>query len=46
MCLINGKHTRDFTFIDDIVEGVIKTLDNTATTKMLIGKVIYLIQAS
>jgi UDP-glucuronate 4-epimerase len=27
----NGKHTRDFTYIDDIVEGVIKTLDNSAT---------------
>ena len=27
----NGNHTRDFTYIDDIVEGVIKTLDNTAT---------------
>lgn len=26
----NGKHTRDFTYIDDIVEGVIKTLDNPA----------------
>ncbi len=26
-----GKHTRDFTYIDDIVEGVIKTLDNNAT---------------
>ena len=26
-----GKHTRDFTFIDDIVEGIIKTLDNIAT---------------
>jgi UDP-glucuronate 4-epimerase len=26
-----GKHRRDFTFIDDIVEGVIRTLDNTAT---------------
>jgi UDP-glucuronate 4-epimerase len=26
-----GKHTRDFTYIDDIVEGVIKTLDNPAT---------------
>jgi UDP-glucuronate 4-epimerase len=25
-----GKHTRDFTYIDDIVEGVIKTLDKTA----------------
>ena len=27
-----GKHTRDFTYIDDIVEGVIKTLNNTATS--------------
>ena len=26
-----GKHTRDFTFIDDIVEGIIKTLDCPAT---------------
>ncbi|MDX9990156.1 NAD-dependent epimerase [Thiothrix unzii] len=26
-----GKHRRDFTYIDDIVEGVIRTLDNTAT---------------
>ena len=26
-----GKHTRDFTYIDDIVEGVIKILDHTAT---------------
>ena len=26
----NGKHTRDFTFIDDIVDGVIKTLDYPA----------------
>ncbi|MDC3396028.1 NAD-dependent epimerase [Candidatus Pelagibacter sp.] len=25
----NGNHTRDFTYIDDIVEGIIKTLDNT-----------------
>ena len=25
-----GKHTRDFTFIDDIVDGIIKTLDNNA----------------
>ncbi len=24
----NGKHTRDFTYIDDIVEGVIKILEN------------------
>ena len=28
----HGKHTRDFTYIDDIVEGVIKTLDNPATS--------------
>ncbi len=26
----HGKHSRDFTYIDDIVEGVIKTLDNPA----------------
>ena len=26
----NGNHTRDFTYIDDIVEGIIKTLDNPA----------------
>lgn len=25
-----GNHTRDFTYVDDIVEGVIRTLDNTA----------------
>jgi UDP-glucuronate 4-epimerase len=25
-----GKHKRDFTYIDDIVEGVIRTLDHTA----------------
>lgn len=25
-----GKHRRDFTFIDDIVEGIIRTLDNPA----------------
>jgi len=25
-----GNHTRDFTYIDDIVEGIIKTLDNPA----------------
>jgi len=25
----HGRHTRDFTYIDDIVEGVIRTLDNT-----------------
>lgn len=26
-----GNHKRDFTYVDDIVEGVIRTLDNTAT---------------
>ncbi|MFO7581456.1 NAD-dependent epimerase [Guyparkeria sp.] len=26
-----GRHRRDFTYIDDIVEGVIRTLDHTAT---------------
>ena len=30
----NGKHTRDFTYIDDIVEGVIKTLDNPAISNI------------
>ena len=29
-----GKHTRDFTYIDDIVDGIVKTLDNTATNNM------------
>jgi UDP-glucuronate 4-epimerase len=27
----NGKHKRDFTYIDDIVEGVVRVLDKTAT---------------
>ncbi|MDQ3618365.1 MAG: NAD-dependent epimerase [Pseudomonadota bacterium] len=27
----HGHHRRDFTYIDDIVEGVIRTLDNTPT---------------
>ncbi len=27
----NGNHRRDFTYIDDIVEGVIRTLDNVAS---------------
>tara|TARA_B100000787_G_scaffold67847_1_gene49809 strand:+ start:7747 stop:8769 length:1023 start_codon:yes stop_codon:yes gene_type:complete len=27
----HGKHTRDFTYIDDIVEGVIKSLDSSPT---------------
>jgi len=26
-----GKHRRDFTYVDDIVEGVVRTMDNTAT---------------
>jgi hypothetical protein len=26
-----GKHQRDFTYVDDVVEGVIKTLDKVAT---------------
>ena len=30
----NGEHTRDFTYIDDIVEGVIKTLDNKPTSNL------------
>ena len=29
-----GKHTRDFTYIDDIVSGIIKTLDNPATSNI------------
>ena len=28
----HGKHTRDFTYIDDIVEGVIRTLDRVPTS--------------
>jgi UDP-glucuronate 4-epimerase len=28
----HGHHTRDFTYIDDIVEGVIRTLDRVATS--------------
>ena len=27
----HGKHSRDFTYIDDIVEGVLKTIDNPAS---------------
>ena len=26
-----GKHTRDFTYIDDIIEGIAKTIDNPST---------------
>ncbi len=29
-----GKHTRDFTYIDDIVEGIIKTIDSPATKNL------------
>ena len=32
-----GKHTRDFTFIDDIVEGIIKTIDSPAGYKFKLG---------
>jgi UDP-glucuronate 4-epimerase len=28
-----GKHTRDFTYVDDIVEGVVRTLDHVASPK-------------
>ncbi len=28
----HGKHSRDFTYIDDIVEGIVKTIDNPATS--------------
>ncbi|MEE2681261.1 MAG: NAD-dependent epimerase/dehydratase family protein, partial [Planctomycetota bacterium] len=27
----HGKHTRDFTYIDDIVQGIIRTMDTTAS---------------
>ncbi|MFO0827480.1 MAG: NAD-dependent epimerase [Phycisphaerales bacterium] len=27
----HGKHTRDFTYVDDIAEGVVRALDHTAT---------------
>ncbi len=30
----NGKHSRDFTYIDDIVKGVLKTLDNPASINL------------
>ena len=30
----HGKHTRDFTYIDDIVEGVTKTIDNPAAVNV------------
>ncbi|GJM13848.1 MAG: NAD-dependent epimerase [Pseudohongiella sp.] len=28
----NGNHRRDFTYVDDIIEGVIRTIDKVATT--------------
>lgn len=31
----HGQHSRDFTYIDDIVEGVIRTLDRVATADTL-----------
>ena len=30
----HGHHTRDFTYIDDIVEGIVKTLNNLATSNI------------
>ena len=30
----NGEHSRDFTYIDDIVEGVVHVLDNIAQSNM------------
>jgi len=27
----HGNHTRDFTYVDDIVEGVLRSLDQVAT---------------
>ena len=30
----HGKHTRDFTYINDIVDGIIKTIDNPATSNV------------
>ena len=29
-----GKHSRDFTYIDDIVQGITKTLNNSATSNI------------
>ena len=40
-----GKHTRDFTYVDDIVDGVNKVLDNPAE-KILIGTVTNLTHAT
>ena len=31
----HGKHTRDFTYVDDIVEGVLKAIDIPATSNIL-----------
>ena len=30
----HGRHTRDFTYVDDIVQGVIRTLDTTAASDL------------
>ena len=30
----HGKHTRDFTYIDDIVNGIVKTIDNPADSNL------------
>ena len=30
----NGQHTRDFTYVDDIVEGIIKTLNRKASSNL------------
>ena len=32
-----GKHRRDFTYIDDIVEGVVRTMDHTARAERGLG---------
>ena len=39
-----GNHQRDFTYIDDVVEGVLLTLDRPASINKS-GMVIFLIQA-
>ncbi len=30
----DGNHTRDFTYVDDIVDGIIKAIDNIATSNL------------
>ena len=34
----NGKHRRDFTYIDDIVEGSIRVLDRPASPNPKVGQ--------